>query len=178
MVRDEYALRELSKIGISHEIFPCPTLFASMHEHMPSAIERIGIILQTTKTPNQSIPMELSYASVWAIKKLREMGFSVEVVCHYIYKFAEFAQSLAPVRSSYDARDYLDILNDYDLVISTRLYGAILANSIGKPAILLTEDSRCIGAARHFRFIYVPDPSGLMENIESIRTASFSEIRE
>jgi len=58
--RDEYASRALAQININHEILPCPALFASKHENIPNNIGRIGFILQTNRTVNQSVAEELS----------------------------------------------------------------------------------------------------------------------
>jgi hypothetical protein len=168
-VRDEYASRAFNEIGIHHEILPCPALFASLNETLPAEIKKIGFIIQTSKTANQSVPEELSHASAHAVKQLRNERFEVELVCHYIDELVEFARSLAPVRYSYDARDYINILNDYDLIISTRLHGAILANSLGKPALMLnTEDSRCKGTLSLFPFIYISGPDAIMDAMSQI----------
>ena len=176
-VRDEYSFRAFKEIGINPEILPCPALFASLNEKVPSEIGKICFIIQTSKTLNQSISEELSYASAHTIKMLRNKGFEVEVVCHYIDEFVEFARTLAPVRYSYDARDYIDILNDYDLIISTRLHGAILGNSLGKRAILLnSSDPRCRGTASLFPFTSISSPENVMEEIDKIDLSSLKKL--
>jgi hypothetical protein len=176
-VRDEYASQALNEIGISHEILPCPALFASDHETIPDDIGRIGFILQTNKSVNQSVSEELSHACAHIVKRLRGKGFKVDVICHYIDEFVEFSRTLPPLRYSYDARDYIEILNDYDLIISTRLHGAILANSLGKPAFLLNiEDPRCKGALSLFPFIYPSSPDTIMGAINNIDIKSAKKL--
>jgi hypothetical protein len=165
-VRDEYASRALNEISIRHEILPCPALFASTVESTPRAVKKIGFIIQTNKTDNQKVTEELSYACAHTVNQLRKKGFDVDVVCHYIDEFVEFAKVLAPVRYSYDSRDYISIIGSYDLVLSTRLHGAILANSLGKPAIMLnSDDSRCTGAALQFPFIYASTPESIINDV-------------
>ncbi len=166
IVRDEYASRALNEIGVKHEILPCPALFASTVESAPQIVKKIGFIIQTNKTVNQKVSEELSYACAHAVNQLRKKGFEVDVVCHYIDEFVEFTKVLSPVRYSYDSRDYIDMIGSYDLVLSTRLHGAILANSLGKPAIMLNnDDSRCTGAAMHFPFMYASSPENIINDV-------------
>lgn len=178
-VRDEYASRAFNEIGIQHNVLPCPALFASMKEDIPNEIKRIGFIIQTNKTVNQSVPEEISHACAYTVKRLREKGFTVDVICHYIDEFIEFARTLAPIRYSYEARDYINILKDYDLIISTRLHGAILANSLGKPAVLLyDDDSRIKGASTLFHYIYISKPDTLLDNLNKIDLSKMNELIE
>jgi len=176
-VRDEYAARELNKIGVSHEILPCPALFASSSEKIPSDLKKIGLIIQTDKTLNQSVKEELAHVLLWAVKKLRDAGFNTDIICHYIDEFIEFSRTFENVRYSYDARDYINILNGYDLVISTRVHGAILANSLGKPAMVLhTSDSRIKGISIPFPFIYVSEPNTLLNDLNNIDLSKMNEL--
>lgn len=176
-VRDEYASRAFKEIGIHHEILPCPALLASMKETVPTEIKKIGFILQANKIINQSVFEELSHASAHTVKRLRSIGFEVDVVCHYIDEFVEFARTLAPVRYSYDARDYINILNDYDLIISTRLHGAILGNSLGKPAMILnSDDSRTRGAALQFPFIYISSPDTIVDEVTTFEAKDLNRL--
>lgn len=175
--RDEYASRALNEIGIGHEILPCPALFVSTHETIPADIRKIGFVIQTNKTLNQSVPEELSHACAHIVRKLRVKGFEVEVVCHYIDELVDFSRALSPVRYSYDARDYIDILNDYDLIISTRLHGAILANSLGKPAMILNiDDPRCSGTVSQFPFIYFSSPDLIVDEVTTFETKDLNRI--
>lgn len=168
--RDEHASRALNEIGIGHEILPCPAIFVSTHETIPADIRKIGFVIQTNKTLNQSVPEELSHACAHIVRKLRVKGFEVEVVCHYIDELVDFSRALSPVRYSYDAHDYIDILNDYDLIISTRLHGAILANSLGKPAMMLnSDDPRCKGTLSQFPFIYTSSPDTIIVDVSTFK---------
>jgi polysaccharide pyruvyl transferase WcaK-like protein len=169
ITRDEYAARALQEAGVSSHILPCPALFASLPDKSPPEIKRIGFIIQASKTLNQSIPQDLTDSCVHAVNTLRSDGWHVDVICHYIDEFTQYCRSLSPVRYSYDARDYIGIINDYDLIVSTRLHGAVLANSLGRPAILLNNDARCRGAASLFPFIYPSTPEGICDQIASLK---------
>jgi len=69
------------------------------------------------------------------------------------------------------------MLNDYDLIISTRLHGAILANSLGKPAFMInTEDPRCKGALSLFPFVHPSSPESLMDDIDNMDLANLNEL--
>jgi hypothetical protein len=168
ITRDEYASRALKEAGIDHHLLPCPALFASRQEQISADMGRIGFIIQSSKTVNQLIPSDLTARCIEAVRLLRSEGYQIDVLCHYIDEFAEFARTLSPVRYSYDARDYIDIVEDYDIIISTRLHGAILANSLGRPAILLNDDSRCSGSASLFPFIYPSKVDEIRQKIASL----------
>ena len=179
IARDEYASRALTSIGIQHQILPCPALFASKKERAVTKLEKIAFIIQTDKTICQSIPAALIHRSILEIRKLRNDGFKVDVICHHVDEFVDFARKLAPVRYSFDSSDYLEMLSHYDLAISTRLHGAILANSLGKPAIMInTTDTRCKGASSLFPFIYTTDLNNLSATINNIEISTLERLIE
>jgi hypothetical protein len=170
--RDNYASQALQNAGIKNHLLPCPALFASMQCNTPNEIKKIGFILQMSKTPNQAIPQDLVRRCLSTIKKFRAEGKQVDIICHYIDEFSEFSGDLAPVRYSFDARDYIEILSEYDCILSTRLHGAILANSLGRPAILLYKnDPRSRASSDLFPFIDLCEPeeaSGRLESIDCV----------
>ena len=179
IARDEYASRALTSIGINHQILPCPALFASRKERAITKLKKIAFILQTDRTICQSIPAKLIHGSICEIRKIRMNGFKVDVICHHVDEFVDFAKNLAPVRYSFDSYDYLNILSDYDLIISTRLHGAILANSLGKPAIMINPgDTRCKGASSLFPFIYSTDLNNLSTTINKIEIDTMNRLIE
>jgi hypothetical protein len=176
VVRDANAQRALEQIGVTARRLPCPALFASPEEPPRPGGKRIGFILQNDAVVNQSVSTELMHASLALIKQLSTAGFNVEAVCHYVDEFRKFSGHVKPIRYSYDARDYLDILAEYDLVITTRLHGAILANSLGRPSILLNQgDSRCESAAALFPFIKLGRPDTLLGNAAELMADFQSE---
>jgi hypothetical protein len=139
-----------------------------MQSNTPKAIKKIGFILQMSKTPNQAIPQDLVRRCLSTIKKIRADGKQIDIICHYIDEFSEFSRVLAPVRYSFDSRDYIEILSEYDCILSTRLHGAILANSLGRPAIMLYKnDPRSRASSDLFPFIYLCEPEEAISRLES-----------
>lgn len=169
VTRDPYADRELKKLPVATRLLPCPALFASRAEKVFRKTKKIGFVLQGHEVVNQSVSLELLHACVDWVKRLRISGWEVEVVCNYIDEFQKNARTLEPVRYSYDAKDYLEIMAEYTVVVSTRLHSAVLASSLGKPAILLNSaDSRCQGAAAQFPYIYSCTPDCLAETLNEV----------
>lgn len=176
VVRDGHAWKALTESGVKAQRLPCPALFASSREYPPAGSPgKIGLILQSDQVQNHSIPRALKHACLSAANQFQHLGKKVELVCHYIHEFGEFAKAFPAVRYSYEAGDYLKILSEYDLIVSTRLHGAILANSLGKPALLVDfQDSRCSGAAEAFPWIKMASPKELETAMESVSVEKFS----
>ncbi|QLH41545.1 MAG: polysaccharide pyruvyl transferase family protein [Coxiellaceae bacterium] len=120
---------------------PCPALFCNATETFPGNNNKIGFILQSSSVINQSI----SETSVQTI--LQFLGNyaekSVDVVCFYIDEFMRFIRSLSNKSVIYDlnAAVYLKRLQQYSVVLSTRLHGAIASLSCGVPTILVCDDN-------------------------------------
>jgi len=174
--RDDYASRALSRVGISHYVLPCPALFAADQGSPINEIRRVAFILQSAEGV-QKISGQIVHGALTAISELRAKGLEVEIICHYIDEFMEFLPVLSPIRYSYDAREYLDILGSFDVVVSTRrLHGAILGNSLGKPAVLISNgDIRCRSGAKHFPFIYVVHAKDVVGTVERISVGEISK---
>jgi hypothetical protein len=172
-VRDNYASKVFSNMNLPHLILPGPALFASPDHFYPTSAERIGFILQTDETPPHSITSSLKDAGIKAAIDGQKNGFDVEIVCFYIDELAELIQKeITQVRYSYASIDYLSILKSYDVIVSTRLHGAILANSLGKPAFLLNKDPRCKGSAELFPFIFMEHPENVVTKLKKIDVAA------
>jgi|GEM_PF-884589 len=168
-VRDSYASKALSPIGISHALLPCPALFATSEQQCPTSLKKIGFILQCDKTLNHRIPTDLMEAGYEAAVKAHKAGFEVEIVCFYIDELVEFSsRQILPVKYSYNSADNINMLKDYDAIVTTRLHGAIVANSLGKPAILFNKDPRCEGAAELFPFIFKSAPESIIDKLGEI----------
>jgi ADP-heptose:LPS heptosyltransferase/GT2 family glycosyltransferase len=168
-VRDSYASKALDRISVKHSLLPCPALFAASEHHCPNQIQKVGFILQANNTLNQRIPLQLTEAGYEAAIKLQNTGLKVDMVTLYTDEFVAFSkrQSL-PVRYSYDSNHIINMLKEYDAVVSTRLHGAIAANSLGKPAIMFNEDPRCVSAANLFPHISLSKPEDIIDQLEKI----------
>lgn len=176
-VRDENAVAGFASASISCENLPCPALFASKTCNTVRSINKIGLILQTDKTSNQSIKTELKISVVNAFRELKKKGFEVDIICNYIDELLEFSDICPNIRYSYNAEDYIKITDEYDLIVSTRLHGAILANSLGKPAIIINDDcSRLKGAKTNFPYIIESKSSEILETISNCKTADFEKL--
>ena len=76
-------------------------------------------------------------------KKLATI-YDVELVCHYIDEIDKAKKELPDIdiNYSYDAKDYIDIYNKFDLVIGGRVHGIGMSASLGIPGIMIKHDSR------------------------------------
>lgn len=167
--RDEYASTALAALDVSHQVLPDPALFAADREYYPDQARRLAFVLQSDETVNQAVSSKLAYAGWHAALAAQARGHEVDIVCFYVDEAVRFLrQQPLPVRYSYNAQDYLALLAEYDVIVSTRLHGAIVANSLGKPAILFNPDPRCLGAASLFPFIYVTEPQGIGDRLAQI----------
>ena len=168
-VRDRFASATFSSLNVAHRLLPCPALFAARQEQFSTGVRKVAFILQTDKTLNKGVPTELKNASLAAAIDAARRKLDVEIVCFYRDEAAEFiSKEVLPVRYSYNSYDYLATLRGYDVIVSTRLHGAILANSLGKPAVLLNRDPRCEGAAALFPFIFLSNPESVGARLEEI----------
>lgn len=141
--RDLFARNCCERIGVNVKTLPCPCLFASKKEKVISG-KKIGVVYQSDRTINQSISLKLKCI---LDELINELGAGV--ICHYTDEYFEALNKYKTLYYSFDAMDYLDIYKEFDLIISTRLHGAITAVSCGVPAILLTENNpRIMGAAK------------------------------
>lgn len=167
--RDRVAASLFSQVEAHCALLPCPGVFASAETSCSTEVRRVAFILQSHKTQNQQVPAEVMEGALRQAARLQRMGYETEFVCFYIDETIDLLKEfMLPVRYSYDARDYIGILRDYDVVVSSRLHGAILANSLGKPAILFNRELRCEGAAEHLPFVSVADVDDIVAILQSL----------
>lgn len=168
--RDIYASNAFTSYKIPHVILPCPALFAANNVNNIQQQKRLGIIIQSDYGSLHKISKELMDSGISIAKTMKNKGYDVEFICFYIDEFINFISRHFPfpIRYSYDSNDYINILHEYDIIISTRLHGAILANSLCKPAFLINKDSRCTSTASFFPYIYQADSENIPAIIERI----------
>jgi hypothetical protein len=158
VTRGRIATEALRGLGLPARMMPCPALFSAPYEYPARALKTLAIVLQSDRVLNQSVSAELK-ARMLQILPALQARYTVKVVCNYIDEYLEFSASLGcPVSYSYDAGDYYRILSDCDMVISTRLHSALIANSLLKPAILTNSEPRAVSAVEICPFIYVRPP--------------------
>lgn len=153
VTRDLTTAEALRASGIECRTMPCPALFAADTEASPRQLHRIAVVLQGDRVPNQAVSSELKAGLEALIPRLSER-WDVDVVCNYIDEFLEYSRTLTvSVRYHYDAAEYERVLFDYDLVVTSRLHSAILANSLLKPAIVVNPSKRIESAVALFPHI-------------------------
>ncbi|MBN4075524.1 MAG: hypothetical protein COA71_06590 [SAR86 cluster bacterium] len=144
-VRDEQAgqlLHELKPV-----LLPCPALFSnrdtSLEKTKRGNKKKIKIALSTQ--PDKSVQPPSSagtYQYTLDLFKALIGKFDCEVVCHYVDEIGPLSELGIPVKYSYDARDYFEIYNQYDLLVTTRVHGAGAAASLGVPSFVISHSAR------------------------------------
>lgn len=127
---------------------PCPALFSSTKERKITAVKRIGLIYGTYESvKNNNVSYE-TYQYLMTIYKHILAHYSntyeIEFVAHYIDELSTFKKDFPTetLRYSYDSREYLNIFNQYDLIIGHRVHGIGISASLGIPGILIAHDQR------------------------------------
>lgn len=146
--RDSPAHASVSGVTDPPHLLPCPALFCTDHTPKKS-LQKIGITYM--KCNKQLSPTSEAHL-VNLIKDL-DRDYDVTLICHMMDDMiaAKKLFSTMSIRYSYDAKDYLDIYNDFDITISNRLHGSVCSLSNGTPSIMTNFDSvRCREAARQF----------------------------
>jgi hypothetical protein len=124
-------------------LLPCPALFSSPTSRVRNP-GRLKIALSTQpETSLQPPSSEGVYQFTEELfRELAKTDHQCEVVCHYVDELTPLARLGLPVRYSYDARDYLGIYDEFDLVVTTRVHGAGIAASLGVPALVVKHSAR------------------------------------
>ncbi|MDA1299675.1 MAG: polysaccharide pyruvyl transferase family protein [Proteobacteria bacterium] len=139
-VRDSQAESLLAPVK-PHRL-PCPSLFSSTSTRVRGTA---GIKVALSCQPDDSVqPSSTAGTYEYCLKLFDELKkqYDCEIICHYIDELAPLGQLDLPVRYSYDARDYLDIYNEFDLVVTTRVHGAGIAASMGIPSFVVKHSVR------------------------------------
>lgn len=169
VTRGTIAQQALEALGIRAHSLPCPALFSAACEYPARTLKRIGFVLQNDRVTNQSVSTELK-SRMLALVPLLQQRFSVKIICNYIDEFLEFSSAGGgAVCYSYDSADYFRFLSDCDLVISTRLHSALIANSLLKPAIITNSGPRVTSAVELCPYIFTCKPEdvpGFLERFE------------
>jgi len=145
IVRDSLLLEYL-KPEIKAELLPCPALLCSRIHKKRDRLEKIGFSLQA-KVGDARVNYVTEEIYDFSLKLLETISkyFEVEVVCHWIEDLIGLGRELGdkyPIRYSYDAKDYPDIYDSYDLVVSTRVHGSGMAASLGIPTFTISHSMR------------------------------------
>ena len=144
-VRDSNLL-EFVKPEIKATLLPCPALLCAEQHSLRQKVKKIGFSLQAPQNAARVnfVPDDIYNYSLDLLKALSN-HYEVEVVCHWIEDLICLQRDLGDqfnLRYSYDACDYLDIYDNYDLVISTRVHGSAMAASLGIPTFTISHSAR------------------------------------
>ena len=144
-VRDRNALAFLTP-DIDAVLLPCPAMLCAPHEKKRSTLRRIGFSLHAKEGDARCVYVpEATYAFSLKLLEAVSRYCEVEVVCHWIEDLICLQKDIGdryPLRYSFDAKDYLDIYDRYDLVVSTRVHGSGMAASLGIPTFSIANTIR------------------------------------
>ena len=152
--------------GIESEALPCPALFAE--DASPISSERVGCVLTAKrKFANSSNSKEGFVAR--QLNLYKQLNPS-EIIVHSIDEIEFAKQHFETVLYSYDPRDYKEIYDNYGILVSSRLHGAIFGMSLGRPAILIdTGSKRCQDAAPQFSPLIFCAPELVLKRMKDIK---------
>jgi hypothetical protein len=154
--RDPLTSRVLSRLGLAHELLPCPALHAARRlggGHTPPAGEVLAVNLMELAghylLKPENDPRRWSNVVLATLPQLRER-FRLLFVAHdeAEVRFQRYCNRPDEmIFYSPDYRDYLSVYSRVAGVVANRVHGAVCAAGFGRPAVLVGTDSR-IGIAR------------------------------
>lgn len=173
IVRDRLLL-DYMKPEVECDLLPCPALLCSKKHKARDTLGKIGFVLQAKRGDARVnyVSENLYYYSLQLLDEISKY-YDVEVVCHWIEDLICLAKEVGdkyPVRYSYDAKDYLDIYDSYDLVVSTRVHGSGMAASLGIPTFTISHSMRTDTVKGFLSHVIFPDDhvDTVLDAIESL----------
>ena len=187
-VRDEELLKHDFLKNINAVYLPCPALQAAPKEKEKKvkSVKKIalglGVKLENSVI-NACIDDKTYDFSVDLYNKLiQKYGSKYEfsIVCHYVDEIAIahkiFDKYGIDVLYAFDAKDYIELYRNFDLVISPRVHACGMSSSLGIPNINISHDHRA-GTCKGFLsdFINLKTP---LEDIYAIFEKNISTCEE
>lgn len=173
-VRDEYSFEAMKSY---HPILSCCTaLFASKIERTRKHLGKIGLVFQncTQRYNSVSVPAfrYLTEQYQWMIKHFG----GCELICHTMHDVVAAKQTFpdAVIRYSAFSEDFLNIYDEFDLIIGPRVHGAGMASSLGIPNIIVQHSGRT-PTAKGFKSKIVKLGTELKSEIDHIDIEGLSE---
>ncbi|OIN09548.1 polysaccharide pyruvyl transferase family protein [Oceanisphaera psychrotolerans] len=129
---------------------PCPALFSSKESRTVKSVKKIGLMYGTNSAVACNNVSNETYIYMMEMYRniLKDFGeeYEFEFVSHYIDELSSFKKDFEnhKLRYSYDAKDYLEIYKQYDLVIGYRVHGIGISASMGIPGIMFAHDERAV----------------------------------
>lgn len=146
--RDKDTKDGLQPITAYH--LPCPALFSSKESRVVKKVKKIGLMYGTNSAVACNNVSDATYRYMMNMYNniLRDFGsdYNIEFISHYIDELSPFKSDFndKKIRYSYDSKDYLEIYNNYDLVIGYRVHGIGISASMGIPGIMFAHDERAV----------------------------------
>ncbi|SED05454.1 Polysaccharide pyruvyl transferase [Burkholderia sp. WP9] len=144
---------------------PCPAFYSVGEPGVLPDRHRVGVIVQSSGTPNQNVGEELVQTLISALRAAQGK-IDLDIVSLYIdehMRFSRLGLEHACVYS-YEPDHLLAQISGYSTIISTRLHGAIAGLSAGVPSILLAEEG-------NFRLRSTEKPFGNLLPILTVQEA-------
>lgn len=140
--RDKYTQKLLSRYNARQ--LACPALLSSSIEKERKMVKKIGLIYSTYKSTAFNNISKETYRFILKFYKMLSLQYNVSLICHYIDEIEEAIKDFPGLEMfySYDAKDYQEIYNKFDLVIGVRVHGIGLSASLGIPGIMIAHDYR------------------------------------
>lgn len=142
-VRDEACAELLGPVNPHY--LPCPALFSALHAKRRFSSSRIALSTQGVFERNgQRISKDVFDFSIELFKKLIN-HYRCSIVCHYMDELKELRphfNSNVEFIYSYDSHDYIQIYDEFDLTVNTRIHGAGLCASLGIPGFVIAHSAR------------------------------------
>lgn len=124
---------------------PCPALFSVKSFDHTLKKGKIAIVFGVSNASKGNHVSNMAMQKmITAYKYFSVKDFQVDIVCHYIDEL-EMAYKLFPeahIHYSYDARDYEDIYQEFEYVITSRVHAVGICASLSIPGTLIAHDGR------------------------------------
>jgi hypothetical protein len=166
-VTNEISKEWLRRFDLEAALMCPPIVFAydspgNRRQLSRGARPKIAWVLQDRRHPDL-VPEKLIRQSVRQVQRLSE-DFEIEKLCLTTDDFMRFGVLFkGQVKYSYEAREYLDVFLNSDLIVTSNTHVALAANSCEKPAILLTLEK--MEPDPHKPFIFPCSPLSIAEGI-------------
>lgn len=134
VVQEWKTMEWLRRFDLESMCLPCPSLFAvkESENRRASPGSTIGLIWQGVPSPE----LRQFCQSVEWLSKHHE----ISVLCPTSNEFMHLAPMFGnKIKYSYDANDYFEMLSSINIVVTNSKAFAIMANTLEKPAIFLTD---------------------------------------
>lgn len=126
----------------------CPALLSAPYERRREGVRRIALIYGHPLAARHNNVAEGTHAFLVALYRalIERLGtrHEFEFVAHYVDEVPLFERDFpgATIRYSYDARDYVELYDRYDLVVGHRVHGVGMSASLGVPGFCVGHDRR------------------------------------